>query len=109
MLKRDELDPDWDPATDDHLTVWEACQYLIRALENDGEYAAAELLKKLGGDKAEMVKDLAYYLYDVCANKRQDAKEATAYNGLIAVWPELTRQAATITLTDKNRQARMDL
>ena len=109
ILKRDELDPDWDPETDDHLTVWEACQYLIRALENDGEYAAAELLKKLGGDKAEMVKDLAYYLYDVCANKRQDAKEATAYNGLIAVWPELTRQAATITLTDKNRQARMDL
>ncbi|MHA6266494.1 DUF1156 domain-containing protein [Aliiroseovarius sp. CAU 1755] len=109
ILKRDELDPDWDPETDDHLTVWEACQYLIRALENEGEYAAAELLKKLGGDKAEMVKDLAYYLYDVCANKRQDAKEATAYNGLIAVWPELTRQAATITLTDKNRQARMDL
>lgn len=109
ILKRDELDQDWDPATDDHLTVWEACQYLIRALENDGEYAAAELLKKLGGDRAEMVKDLAYYLYDVCANKRQDAKEATAYNGLIAVWPELTRQAATITLTDKNRQARMDL
>lgn len=109
ILKRDELDTDWDPTEDDHLTVWEACQYLIRALENDGEYAAAELLKKLGGDKAEMVKDLAYYLYDVCANKRQDAKEATAYNGLIAVWPELTRQAATITLTDKNRQARMDL
>jgi putative DNA methylase len=109
ILKRDELDPDWDPASDDHLTVWEACQYLIRALENDGEYAAAELLKKLGGDRAVMVKDLAYYLYDVCANKRQDAKEATAYNGLIAVWPELTRQAATITLTDKNRQARMDL
>ena len=109
ILKRDELDPDWDPATDDHLTVWEACQYLIRALENDGEYAAAELLKQLGGDKAEMVKDLAYYLFDVCSNKRQDAKEAMAYNGLIAVWPELTRQAATITLTDKNRQARMDL
>jgi putative DNA methylase len=109
ILKRNELDPDWDPETDDHLTIWEGCQYLIRALENDGEYAAAELLKKLGGDKAEMIKDLAYYLYDVCANKRQDAKEATAYNGLIAVWPELTRQAATITLTDKNRQARMDL
>ena len=105
-----DLHGDLDPDTRfDHLTVWEACQYLIRALENDGEYAAAELLKQLGGDKAEMVKDLAYYLFDVCSNKRQDAKEAMAYNGLIAVWPELTRQAATITLTDKNRQARMDL
>jgi putative DNA methylase len=109
ILKRDELDPDWDPETDDHFTIWEACQHLIRALENDGEYAAAELLKKIGSERAETVKDLAYYLYDVCGNKRQDAKEATSYNGLIAVWTDLTRLAATIRVTDKNRQTRMDI
>ncbi|MFD2855723.1 DUF1156 domain-containing protein [Seohaeicola zhoushanensis] len=62
ILKRDELLDDWDPNTDPHLTVWECCQYLIRALENDGEYAAAMLLKKMGADKAEAVKDLAYCL-----------------------------------------------
>ena len=96
ILKRAELDPDWDPASDDHLTIWECCQHLIRVLENDGEYAAAVLLKKLGPDRAEMVKDLAYYLYDVCSNKRQDAKEATSYNGLIAVWTDLTRLSGSI-------------
>lgn len=97
MLKRDELLVDWDPNTDVHLTIWECCQYLLRALEKEGEFAAALLLKKMGADKAEAVKDLAYCLYDICSNKRKDAKEATSYNALIAVWTELTRQAATIS------------
>lgn len=109
IFKRDEIDPEWDPETDDHFTIWEACQHLIRTLENDGEYAAAELLKKIGSERAETVKDLAYYLYDVCGNKRQDAKEATSYNGLIAVWTDLTRLAATIHVSDKNRQTHMDI
>lgn len=99
ILKRDELDPEWDPATDSHLTVWECCQHLIRKLEEEGEFAAAALLKRIGPAKADAVKDLAYCLYDICANKRQDAKEATAYNALIAVWTELTRQAATMPMT----------
>lgn len=109
IIKRAELDPDWDPAEDDHLTIWECCQHLIRALENEGEYAAALLLKKLGLDRAELVKDLAYYLYDICSNKRNDAREATAYNGLIAVWTDLTRQAASIHDTDPNRQTSLDI
>jgi putative DNA methylase len=109
ILRRAELDPDWGPAEDTHLTIWECCQYLIRTLENDGEYAAAELLKKIGSERAETVKDLAYYLYDVCGNKRQDAKEATSYNGLIAVWTDLTRLAASIHVTDKSSQTRMDI
>lgn len=110
ILKRDELLEDWDPATDAHLTVWECCQHLIRALETDGEYEAALLLKKIGPDKADAVKDLAYCLYDICSNKRKDAKEATSYNALIAVWTELTRQAAAINEVDigGDRQTVMD-
>lgn len=109
ILKRDELDPDWDPGKDRHLTVWECCYHLIRTLEQTGEYEAATLLKKFGGDRAEAVKDLAYCLYDICANKRQDAKEATAYNTLIATWPELTRLAATIYDVGGDEQTNLDL
>jgi len=111
ILKRDELLDDWDPATDAHLTVWECCQYLIRKLETDGEYEAAVLLKKIGPDKADAVKDLAYCLYDICSNKRKDAKEATSYNALIAVWTELTRQAVSIHESDLggDRQTAMNL
>ena len=94
ILSRDELDDDWDPEEDRHLTVWECLQHLVRQHEKDGiSHDTAVLLKKIEA-KAEAVKDLAYCLYDISANKRKDAKEATAYNALIADWTELTRQAA---------------
>lgn len=108
ILKRAELDPQWNPATDHQLTIWECCQHLIRVLENGGELEAARLLKAMGSDKTERVRDLAYTLYDVCANKRQDAKEATAYNGLIAVWAELTRMADSVSSADTSHQMAMD-
>lgn len=109
VLRRDELDDEWDPGTDQHLTIWECLQHLVRLHEKDGiSHATAVLLKKIG-DKAEPVKDLAYILYDISANKRQDAKEATAYNALIADWTELSRQAASNLDTGGDRQQRLDL
>lgn len=109
ILKRDELASDWDPATDAHLTVWECCQHLIRKLETEGEFDAAALLKRIGPAKADAVKDLAYCLYDICSNKRKDAKEATSYNALIAVWTELTRQAATMPAMTGTGQTEMNV
>ena len=107
---RDEIDNEWDPVTDKHLTIWECCQHLIRALRSEGgEPAAAMLLKKIGSDKAGAAKDLAYYLYDVCSNKLQDAKEATAYNDLITVWGELTLKADTIQEADSDTQETFDI
>ncbi|HAB39560.1 MAG TPA: hypothetical protein DCE52_16445 [Rhodobacteraceae bacterium] len=105
ILKREDLDPNWDPNSDTHVTIWECCQYLVREYEEGGETAAAMLIKKMGYDRAEAVKDLAYYLYDICSNKRQDAKEATSYNALIAGWNDITRAAASIHDTDTTRQA----
>jgi putative DNA methylase len=109
ILARDELADDWDPDEDRHLTVWECLQHLVRKHEKDGiSYDTAVLLKKIGA-RAEAVKDLAYCLYDICANKRKDAKEATAFNALIADWTELTRQAAAIHDTSGDRQARLNI
>lgn len=108
ILGRGELDADWDPASDAHLTVWECCQHVIRALETDGEHSAAMMLKRIGSEKADAVKDLAYCLYGIC-EKRSDAKEGTSYNALIAVWTELTRQAAAIHDTGGDRQTRLDI
>ncbi len=108
ILARDELDNDWEPEGDGHLTVWECLQHLVRKYEKDGiSHDTAVLLKKIDA-KAEAVKDLAYCLYDISANKRKDAKEATAYNALIADWTELTRQAAAIHDTSGDRQIRLD-
>ena len=109
ILERDEIDPGWDPSANTHVTVWECCQHLIRTLEQDGEHAAAVLLKQIGPVRADAAKDLAYCLYDVCTNKRRDAAEAVSYNGLIAVWAELTRQAAAIQDVRGDQQQALDL
>jgi len=109
ILSRDELDDHWDPEDDHHLTVWECLQHLVRRHEKDGiSHETTVLLKKIQA-KAEAVKDLAYCLYDISANKRKDAKEATAYNALIADWTELTRQAAAIRDTRGDSQSRLDI
>lgn len=109
ILTRDELDGDWDPEDDRHLTVWECLQHLVRLHEKDGiSHDTAVLLKKII-TQAEAVKDLAYCLYDISANKRKDAKEATAYNALIADWTELTKAAAAIHDTSGDRQIRLDI
>ena len=110
IYRRDEIDPNWDPAQDGHLTVWECSQHLVRALEHDGEGGAAKLLKKIGPRHADATRDLAYCLYDIAANKRKDATEATAWNSLITVWPELTKQAAAIRDTRGDlQQGELDL
>ena len=42
-------------------------------------------MKQMGSGRADSAKELAYTLYDIAANKRKDANEATAYNGLTSV------------------------
>jgi putative DNA methylase len=89
LLAPAELPTDWDPATDRRLTHWDAVHHLIRVLQADGEAAAAELVKKLGG-KAEVARELAYRLYTICERKKR-ANEALSYNGLVQSWPEMVR------------------
>ncbi|WP_412068596.1 DUF1156 domain-containing protein [Rubrivirga sp. IMCC43871] len=95
LLGRDELPVDWDPAADDRLTGWESTQHLIRALETEGEDAAARLLAGLRQRSAEAAgaaRDLAYRLFALCEKKKR-ADEALSYNGLIVAWPTLERLA----------------
>jgi putative DNA methylase len=87
LLRPSELSPDWDPVADERLTNWETVHQLIRALESDGEGAAADLARKLG-TKAEPARELCYRLYTLCERKKR-ASEAQAYNGLVQSWPEI--------------------
>ncbi len=91
LVKRDDLPPDWNPASDKRLTVWEVTQHLIRRLDQDGEASTAELVLQLGGI-AEVARDLAYRLYSTCERKKW-AQEALAYNSLVVAWPELAKIA----------------
>jgi len=87
LLKRDELDPDWNPSTDKRMNIWEMTQHLIQVLDEGGEVPASELMERLGG-VAESGRDLAYRLYSICERKGW-TQEAVAYNSLVAVWPRL--------------------
>jgi putative DNA methylase len=93
LLDRGELDEGWDPANDIRLTVWEATQYLIRALD-DSETAAADLLRRIGQGFGERARQLAYLLYGIC-DRNKWANEASAYNMLVTAWPEIERLAAS--------------
>ena len=87
LLRPDELADDWDPTTDDRLTVWEAVHHLIRALETGGEKGAAQVVSRLG-TSADIARELAYRLYTICERKRR-AAEALSYNSLVQSWPEI--------------------
>lgn len=93
ILKRPEMRPlDYDPAADERPTVWEFTQHMIRNLEDEGEEAAARLLKKLGS-AADATRELAYRLYNTCERKKW-AEDARSYNALILAWTELEKLAA---------------
>ena len=91
LLRPDELPGDWDPAQDDRLTTWEMVHHLVRVMEQGGESAAADLVRKLGGF-GEVARELCYRLYTACERKKR-AAEALAYNGLVQSWPEISRLA----------------
>jgi len=105
LLRRDELQADWDPERDQHKPVWECTQQVIRRFETEGAAGAGALLGKLGADLSEQVRALAYRLYTLC-ERRGRAEEALAYNGLVVGWHDIQQQIpADVT----ERQARFDM
>ncbi len=92
LIPREKLLEGWGPQADGRITDWEVVQYLIRALEAEGEQGAAMLLARIG-ERGEAARDLAYRLYGICERKKW-AEEALAYNALVVAWPEITRLAS---------------
>ncbi len=91
LLTREQLPETWDPATDGRINTWETTQHLVRAVL-EGEQNAAAIVRKLGPDKAEEARQLAYRLYQICdRNKR--AEEAFAYNALSQSWERILELA----------------
>lgn len=92
LLGRDEYPDDWDPTADSRVPVWEACQHLVKRLEERGEGAAGELLGQLGG-LGESAQLLAYRLYTICEQTRPNL--AGPYNSLVASFDQLKHHATT--------------
>jgi putative DNA methylase len=92
LLRPEELDKNWDPATDKRLTVWEMTHHLLRVfyVEKQGEGPTGALLRKLGS-RAEVARDLGYRLFRVA--ERLHSQDAQAYNALVLAWPDLLKLA----------------
>lgn len=103
LLRTEELEADWDPATDRRFTIWEATHHLVRVLEERGEEASADLISRLGGERAERARDLSYRLYTIC-ERRKWAKDALHYNALVQAWPEASRLAAQVPISGQTEQ-----
>lgn len=96
---------DWDPKTDNNMPIWEACHHIIRALNQQGESAAGELLARMP-ENGESIRRLAYHLYTQCERKKW-ATEARAYNELLDSWHEIV--AASYDAGHKNEQIDLEL
>lgn len=96
LKPRDRLSPDWTPAGDTSLTIWECVQHTARALgaEDGGDAAAARLIAQMG-PKAADARSLAYRLFQIATDKGW-AAEALVYNELATEWPRLEALAEGI-------------
>jgi putative DNA methylase len=95
LRKWSEYPSNWDPHTDARNPVWETLHHLIRALKQEGETGAGQVLATLNG-KAESARQLAYRLYTLC--ERQGwAEDARAYNELITSWSGIESEANSVS------------
>jgi putative DNA methylase len=92
LLSPTDLDPGWDPRTDDRVSLWEATCHLARSYAAEGGETTARLLAAVG-EKVDLdaVQLLAYRLYELSQDKRP--QDALLFNGLGTSWSDLTHAA----------------
>jgi putative DNA methylase len=102
LLRPAELSVDWDPITDERLTLWECTHQLVRALHDakGGVEAAARLAARMGQGRAAEAKDLAYGLFGISERKGW-GDEAGDYNDLVIEWPSIGERAREIGATGR--------
>jgi putative DNA methylase len=95
LLEPLELEENWDPATDDRISVWEVVLRLGRALSAQGAEEAARLMAAAGQRvDLDVAKELAYLLFSIC-EKRGWTQTALLFNGLGTSWSDLSAAART--------------
>jgi putative DNA methylase len=105
LLRWAELPGDWSPESDARLSVWEGLHHLIRALNQQGESTAGELLARMPG-RADALRALAYRLYTLCERKSW-AEDARAYNELVTAWSGIEQAAGEAGVLGS--QAQLDI
>ncbi|MDK4249927.1 DUF1156 domain-containing protein [Corynebacterium pseudodiphtheriticum] len=93
LLSPQTLDEDWDPNTDEHISVWESTVRLAAVLYSGGAEEVAKRLPAISERVSpEAIKELAFLLFHE-AEKKKDTKDAGLFNALVSAWPDLMHQA----------------
>ena len=104
LLSPTQLNEAWDPAADEHVSVWEATVRLAAVLAKDGVDKVAELLPAVGEKVSlDAVKELGFLLFHE-AEKNKDTDDAILFNGLVSSWADLNEQARQIVAHPKAHQ-----
>lgn len=95
LIKPQDLDPRWDPAHDDRLSLWEVTCHLARAYATEGREEAARLMAEVK-ERVELdeVNRLATRLYELMES--QDSPTASLFNGLGGAWADVSATSTTI-------------
>lgn len=94
LLSIKDLPKRWDPTTDARAPVWEALHHMCKALGvSEGE--AGALLAKMP-QKQDAIRQLAYRLYTLCAERKKQAELGRPYNDLITSWPAIVEASQKV-------------
>jgi len=106
LIRPKDMDPDWDPITDDRTSVWEAVAQLCRVLTTEGVESASALMSKIKGrTDLDDVRGLAYRLYEIAQHSRTD--DAIMFNNLATSWIDL-KQGADVAPAMRSAQGGFD-
>lgn len=102
LFSPDELPEDYDPRTDDRISLWEVVLHMARSLSEKGLDAAGRILA--GAEERDLdmtaAHELAYLLYAI-SEKRGLTQAGILFNTLGSSWPEVRAAAASAS---ENRQ-----
>lgn len=108
LLSPSQLESTWDPAADEHVSVWEATVRLAAVMAKDGADKVAELLPAVQTRvNLDAVKELGFLLFHE-AEKKKDTKDAILFNGLVSAWGDVNEQARKYAATPRSSQQAFD-
>lgn len=93
LISPDNLDTNYDPATDPLISTWEVVMHLTRLLAAEGIPSASALLARVPASvERDLCKELAFLLFSVSETRKQ-TKLAVEFNALGTAWNEIAAGA----------------
>lgn len=96
LFAPEDLPGDYDPRTDDRISLWEVVLHMAHALFDNGLDAAGRILAGAEERGIDMTAahELAYLLYSI-SEKRSLTQSGILFNTLGSSWPEVRAAAAS--------------